>query len=157
MAESMLTAELLKNFHLFSSLTTSEAELLVPHFREVVYEAGQIIIQQDEISSHLFLITSGIAEVRLPLVGPRGTTSVAKFGPKECIGELAMAKIARRAASAVAEVACRCYVADVARLTDSFEKNPKIGFEVYRKLATIMTDRLVATNMMLRNSESNKF
>jgi CRP-like cAMP-binding protein len=157
MTESTLTGERLQEFHLFSSLTKNEADVLVPHFREVIYDAGQTIIQQDEISSHLFLIAAGIAEVRLPLVGPRGTTSVAKFGPRECIGELAMAKIARRAASAVAEVECRCFVADVARLTESFEKNPKIGFEVYRKLATIMTDRLVATNMMLRNSESNKF
>lgn len=157
MVESTLTGERLREFHLFSTLTSSEAEVLVPHFSEVVYQAGQTIIQQDEMSTQLYLIAGGIAEVRLPLVGPRGTTSVAKFGPKECIGELSMAKIARRAASAVAELECRCYVADVARLTDSFEKNPKIGFEVYRKLATIMTDRLVATNMMLRNSESNKF
>jgi len=39
-------------------------------------------------------------------------------------------------------------------LNELLDLHPKIGFLVFRKLAAIITARLVATNMKLRNSES---
>ena len=156
MTNAVMTTQQLKQYALFSLLSDDEAEILAPLFKAVNFAAGTTFINQDEISHNLYLIVSGIAEVRLPLIGPRGTTSVAKFGPGECVGELSLARIARRAASALAEVDCQCFVVETQKLIDVFEKHPKIGYEVYRKLASIITDRLVATNMMLRNSESHQ-
>jgi CRP-like cAMP-binding protein len=153
---SSLQPDELKQFHLFSTLSTEECAVLVPLFSQVVFSAGTTFIKQDEISAQLFLIKSGIAEVKLPLIGPKGTTSVAKFGPWECVGELSLAKTARRAASAVAEVECTCFCADTEELVKVFGQHPKIGFQVFRQLAIIITDRLVATNMMLRNSASHQ-
>ncbi len=144
----------LTQFQLFSTLSGDECSVIAPLFTEVSYAAGTPFIEQDGVSTQLFLIISGIAEVRLPLIGPRGTTSVAKFGPGECVGELSLAKVARRAASAVAEVDCKMFAADTEKLIEIFDAHPKIGYQVYRKLAAIITDRLVATNMMLRNSAS---
>lgn len=149
-----MSADQLSKFPLFSKLTPDEAAIVAPLFREISVPAGATVIQQDSIAAQLFLIVSGIVEVRLPLIGPLGTTSIAKFGPGECVGELSLAKMARRSASAVAEVPCHCFVAETTQLMETFERNPKIGFEVLRKLAEIITDRLVATNMMLRNSAS---
>ncbi|NBX16969.1 MAG: cyclic nucleotide-binding domain-containing protein [Proteobacteria bacterium] len=146
----------LGNFNLFSTLTAEECAVLVPLFKETVFPAGTTFIKQDEISAQMYLIKSGIAEVKLPLIGPKGTTSVAKFGPNECVGELSLAKTARRAASAVAEVECVCLSVDTADLLKVFETHPRIGYQVFRQLAIIITDRLVATNMMLRNSASHQ-
>lgn len=152
--QSNLVSELRK-YSLFSELTPEECALLAPLFTHQEFSAGSLLIKQDDISSNLFLIAAGIVEVRLPLIGPAGTTSVARFGPGECVGELALAKIARRAASASAEVDCKCMVADAVRLNELFSKQPRIGYVVFRKLSEIITDRLVATNMKLRNSESH--
>ena len=151
---TQMAAEQLSQFSLFSLLTFEEAKIIAPFFQEVLIPAGTTFIQQDSVTAHLYLIVSGITEVKLPLIGPLGTTSIAKFGPGECVGELSLAKVVRRSASAVAEVECRCFVAETQVLIDAFERHPKIGYEVFRKLAEIITDRLVATNMMLRNSAS---
>lgn len=145
----------LKRFSLFADLTPEECSTLMPCFHRHEYSAGEVLIRQDDISSSLFLIVEGVIEVRLPLVGVNGTTRVAKFGPGECVGELALARIARRAASAVTEVKSQCFVANATELTQIFSQHPRIGYAVYKKLSEIITDRLVATNMQLRNSESH--
>lgn len=149
------TAAQLQTFPLFADLTTEECATLAPLFKQQDYAAGSVLIQQDDISAQLHLITEGIVEVRLPLVGVNGTTRVAKFGPGECVGELALARIARRAASAVAEVKGQCLTASAIELTQLFALHPRVGYAVYKKLAEIITDRLVATNMQLRNSVSH--
>lgn len=150
-----MTSAKLKEFSLFSLLSETECALLAPLFKETMIPAGTKFISQDQISAQVFLIQTGVAEVQLPLIGPRGITSIAKFGPGECVGELSLAKTARRAATAVAELDCHCLVADTPKLIELFDKHPTIGYGVFRQLSAIITDRLVATNMMLRNSESN--
>ncbi|MEY4063980.1 MAG: hypothetical protein RIR26_188 [Pseudomonadota bacterium] len=155
MTSSESGPEKLRGFHLFSLLSAEESEFIFPHFREVVLPAGTTFIETDEGASCLYLIVSGVAEVRLPLIGPRGTTSIAKFGPGDCVGELSLARINRRVASATAQVECKCLVVETHHLVRVFEENPQIGYAVYRRLSEILTDRLVATNMMLRNSESH--
>ena len=149
------TAAQLQRFALFSDLTLDECETLTSCFQLNDYSAGSMLIQQDDLSTHLYLIVEGIVEVRLPLVGTQTTTRVAKFGPGECVGELALARVARRAASAVAELKSQCLTASAVELTEVCAKHPRIGFAVYKKLSEIITDRLVATNMQLRNSESH--
>ncbi|MBM3383258.1 MAG: cyclic nucleotide-binding domain-containing protein [Betaproteobacteria bacterium] len=144
----------LNRFPLFLHLSSEEVAVVAPLFKEIVLPAGTTFIKQDELSAQLYLIVAGIAEVCLPLIGERGNASIAKFGPGECVGELSLAKIARRAASAKAEVDCRCYVVDSEKLIGVFESQPKIGYRVFKNLALIMADRLVSTNMMLRNSAS---
>jgi CRP-like cAMP-binding protein len=155
MASPESGADKIRGFHLFSLLSPEDCEFVFPHFREVHIPAGTTFIETDEGASCLFLIVSGIAEVRLPLIGPRGTTSIAKFGPGDCVGELSLARINRRVASATAQVDCKCLVVETHHLVRVFEENPTIGYAVYRRLSEILTDRLVATNMMLRNSESH--
>jgi CRP-like cAMP-binding protein len=155
MAQESISPKDLSDFLLFSLLVPEECHIIAPLFREQSFATGETLIRQDDTSTHLFLITSGIIEVRLPLIAPLASTSVAKFGPKECVGELTLAKIARRAASAVAHVESRCWVVDTVKLIELFEQHPKIGYHVYRKLSEIITERLIATNMMLRNSESH--
>lgn len=149
------TSKDLRSFSLFSELSTEECSTLAPLFQVQDYPAGSVLIKLDDVLANLMLIESGIVEVKLPLVGAGGSTSVARFGPGECVGELSLTRIPRRAASATAEVDCRCLVADTAKLNALFEANPKIGFVVFRKLSAIITERLVATNMKLRNSESH--
>jgi len=149
------TAAELQNFALFADLTLEMCSALTSCFQLQDYNAGSVLIQQDDVSAKLFLIVEGVIEVRLPLVGVNSTTRVAKFGPGECVGELSLARVARRAASAVAELKSRCLTANAAELTQICEQHPRIGFVVYKKLAEIITDRLVATNMQLRNSESH--
>lgn len=155
MSSQNLTPEQLVSFPLFSGLALDECAHLVPLFRLQDYPAGSVLIQQDDVSTTLFLVTEGIIEVRLPLVSVNSSTRVAKFGPGECVGELALARVARRAASAVAEVKSQCLSADTAQLSELFSRHPQIGYAVYKKLSEIITDRLVATNMQLRNSESH--
>ena len=87
------TAAQLQRFALFSDLTLDECETLTSCFQLNDYSAGSMLIQQDDLSTHLYLIVEGIVEVRLPLVGAQTTTRVAKFGPGECVGELALARV----------------------------------------------------------------
>ncbi|MEY2987560.1 MAG: hypothetical protein RJB13_1081 [Pseudomonadota bacterium] len=149
------TAAQLQKFALFADLTLEECGILASSFKLQEYAAGAELIQQDDLSANLYLIVEGIIEVRLPLVGATASTRIAKFGPGECVGELALARIARRAASAVAELKSQCLTANAAELTEICAQHPRIGFAVYKKLSEIITDRLVATNMQLRNSESH--
>lgn len=155
MSHVSMNNTVLRNFSLFSDLSSDDCVLLAPLFKLQDFSVGSLLVKQDDISSNLFLVVSGIVEVRLPLIGPNGTTSVGKFGPGECVGELSLAKLARRAASATAHLECQCLVADTVKLNELLAANPKVGFLVFRKLAAIITERLVATNMKLRNSESH--
>jgi CRP-like cAMP-binding protein len=149
------TSAQLQKFALFSDLSLEECGTLASCFQLQEYAAGTELIQQDDLSVNLYLIVEGIVEVSLPLVGVTTSTRIAKFGPGECVGELALARVARRAASAVVKLKSQCLTANASELTEICAQHPRIGFAVYKKLSEIITDRLVSTNMQLRNSESH--
>lgn len=132
-------------------LTSDDLVTLASRLREVTIPAGKNFIEHDSCTNQVFVILEGQVEVAIPLVGNRGQTVLAKLGRGETVGEFALIREARRAASSRALTELKVLVTESDDLMKLFEVHPRIGYLVFRNLSRIIVDRLVDTNMAVRN------
>ena len=64
----MLNYEILKKISLFKYLNKSEFNLILPIVKKVSYKEGDVIIDEGEIGSEIFILTKGLVSVTQKLV-----------------------------------------------------------------------------------------
>ncbi len=86
---STVNSEFFKNFSIFKNLSSEELHDVAGILTKKIYQTGEIIIEQDELSSSAFIIESGGVKVyRLSVNGEQ--ISLAILGPGEIVGELSL-------------------------------------------------------------------
>ncbi|HTE17652.1 MAG TPA: cyclic nucleotide-binding domain-containing protein [Armatimonadota bacterium] len=90
-------AEHLRSFEPFSNLSDAEMRLLGAFMERRAVPAGEILVRQDEIGDDLFLIEEGEAEVSRRVAGGPPTV-LARLGPAQYFGEIALLHDGRRTA-----------------------------------------------------------
>ena len=93
--------ERLRQTDLFSGLSVSEAAILGTFMERTEVEEGEVIVRQDELSDSLYLIEAGEAEVQIRNEEGAQTT-VARLGPGDFFGEIALLTGEPRIADVVA-------------------------------------------------------
>jgi CRP/FNR family cyclic AMP-dependent transcriptional regulator len=121
--------DLLRAVELFSGLDESTLRAVAGVTSEVEFPAGRYIMLEGQIGSGLFIILTGSVRV------VHGDEVLARLGPGDFFGELAVLDQAPRAASVVAEEPTVCLALASWDLLRLLERDPKLSLALLRALA----------------------
>ena len=102
--DALRICEFLKDVEGFKNLTPTELTHVAEGMTKRHYMPGEVVIREGDVGHELFLISEG--EVKIE----RGASEVARLGPGEFFGELALMSGAPRNASVVAALPLEAYV-----------------------------------------------
>jgi CRP-like cAMP-binding protein len=109
------------------------------------FPAGAVLFEEGDPGSRMYVIQTG--EVRiLKRVGPREIT-LARLGPGEAFGEMALLESQPRSATAVVEAPARILEIEEVAFGDLVRNNGEIGLRLLRRLSARLRD----ANRQLRN------
>jgi putative ABC transport system ATP-binding protein len=102
--DALRICEFLKGVEGFKNLTPTELTHVAEHMTKRHYMPGEIIIREGEIGHELFLVSEGAVKVE------RSGDEVARLGPGDFFGELALMTGERRNATVIAADPLETYV-----------------------------------------------
>jgi CRP/FNR family transcriptional regulator len=120
--------ELLKNFYLFTDVTSNDLQALEAIVERKAYIAGDLVYREGEVADALFLVEMGTVDIV-----PQGKERVfATIGSGQGFGELAFFERGTRPASASARE--RSYLLQIPyeRLSKVLSERPGLALIVYR-------------------------
>lgn len=123
------TAEQVKRVPLFSDLDKKELDSLASSFKERTFNAGEKIASEGAGGIGFFIIDEGEAKVM------RGDDEVARLGPGDYFGELALIDEGTRTASLMAETDMRCYGLTSWEFRPLITTNSHIAWKLLQALA----------------------
>jgi HEAT repeat protein len=129
--ETMSRLLFLKQVPLFSDLTFDHLLAIDGALRRADYLAGETVCEQGSVGEDFYIISRGEIAVR---VGPGGT-EVARLGPGEFFGEMALFDDEPRSATCVATQPATLLVLDRQRFYSLLEQAPRLGVEICRMLS----------------------
>ena len=128
----------LRGVLLFRTLSDDECRRLAAGLRFAPFADGEVVAQQGEVAHHLYLLASGVLDVKLESQGQ--TRNVATLRAPDFFGEMGMLTGAPRAASIVARDSVECYQLD----REAFEGVLKSRPAVAEELAAVTAGREIA-------------
>ncbi len=140
--------ELLAHIPLFESLTAEDLESLSRKLEEANYGDGDVVFQQGDEGSSLFIIDDGAVEISYG--EGRGRITLATLFPGQYFGELSLFDRAPRSATATAVKASRLIRLDRDDLVDFVNKNPAAALRIIAE----MSERLRQTNELMSRQVS---
>jgi CRP/FNR family cyclic AMP-dependent transcriptional regulator len=114
---------------LFAALSTKDLQKLAKVSDEVTIEAGRQLVEQGTTGREVYVIVEGEAEVE------RGGEHVAKLGPGDCFGELALLDGGPRTASVTAATNLTVLVLGQREFGGIIEEVPGIAYKIMAGLA----------------------
>lgn len=141
----------LKNLNIFGELKAFELEELVKIIKEEEYAEGDIIFNQGEMSSDLFILLKGAVDLQIKLAPQLGDTTIYPVKINEVFGEFTFLDPNPR--SATARCAQKTTVACISKqdfdeLCRSF---PGVGMGFYRYVSRHLVERLRRMNDYVRD------
>lgn len=114
---------------LFAKLPEADQAAIAAMLRPRRYGRGQVLFQQDEPGSTLYLIEQG--RVRLELTSPDGREIVlASLGPGDCFGELALLDGERHQTDAVAREASQLWLLEREDFVGFLNQRPGVAVQL---------------------------
>jgi CRP/FNR family cyclic AMP-dependent transcriptional regulator len=150
MTDSLYSAhdELLANIALFESLTADDLAALSQRVEEVQYQPGEVIFQQGDEGSSLFVIEDGAVEISYGEGKARVILTSLFTG--QYFGELSLFDGSPRSATATAAKSSRLIRLDRDDLVDFVNKNPPAALRIIAE----MSERLRQTNELMSQQVS---
>ncbi len=139
----------LKSVAFFQDLSFRQIRDLSSIIYERTYQKNEYIFEAQQPGAALFIIQSGQVSIELPQEEGGAVAPLALLGPGAFFGDLALLDQSPRSASARANLHTQCLVLfreDLHKLIDS---KPKVACLIYRSLATVIGERLKATNQII--------
>jgi uncharacterized membrane protein len=140
----MSYAELLRSIPMFQGLSEDDLSALVSSVGERHFQAGQIIINQGDPGSEMYIVASGHVNIFLPGEASR-RVSLKDIARGEYFGELALFDDKPRSASALATTDAVLLELTRATLSAYLAQRPRAAMNILETMAT----RLRETNAML--------
>lgn len=150
-AKEVSRNDFLKNIPFFESLSNRQLTTLAQYMHERRYEENEYLFEVNHPGAALFIIVRGEVAVETSS-NPETATELARLHAGEFLGELALLDQAPRSASARATKPTESYALfrqDLARLAVNY---PEIACEIYKSLASIVGERLKATNRHVKTT-----
>jgi CRP-like cAMP-binding protein len=132
----------------FRGLPAEDLQFLMSCASNVRFEANQMISREGEEANYFYLIREG--KVALEVFAPeRGTVIVQTVGAGEVLGWswIVPPYLWRFDARAVERT--RAIALDGKCLRKKFEENPRLGYELLKRVAGVFAERLLATRLQL--------
>jgi len=137
----MAKFEVLKRCSLVRDLSDEQLKTIAKLAKEETYEVGELLIKQGRTVEKLFLIEDGLVGIYLEL-GPITHRLLQTASEFEVVGWTSMLPPYRARATAKAIETTKALAFSAKGLIALCEKNPEIGNEIYRGLATLIALRL---------------
>lgn len=120
----------LQSIPLFRNLTNADVLAELADAMELLaFEAGHVIVREDELGDTLFVIVAGRTIVTV------GGESVNRQGPGDHFGELTMFEPSVRSATVTVLEPCQCLALSQAALAKAMRKTPRLAFNLTRSLS----------------------
>ncbi len=120
----------LKETQLFRTLRPEEFEILALMMKDLIYEAGEVIINEGDEGDEAYVIYSGKVEVYRSVSG--GIVKLNSLGPGELFGELALFGDGFRSASVKATEETIIGVIAKEKLYDIMREFPEVALEMLK-------------------------
>ena len=131
----------LKRVPLFSSLNERQLKRLAGRFRERELQPGTAVVQERKMSGvGFFVITEGQAAVSV------GGKEVAKLGPGDHFGELALISERERTATVTAETRLQCLEIPFWDFREFAMANPDVTWKLLQHVVELLTEEPPATD-----------
>ncbi len=137
----MAKFDVLKRCSMVRHLSDEPLKTIAKLAEEEDYEVGELLVKQGRTAEKLFLIEDGLVGIYLEL-GPITHRMLQTASEFEVVGWTSMLPPYRARATAKAIENTRALVFRAKDLIALCEKNPEIGTEIYRGLATLIAMRL---------------
>lgn len=121
--------EILRNVQLFSLCTTKELGDIAGLGDEVAMKEGDLLTKEGTPGRECFVVISGEADVTL-----RGK-KVARVGPGDVIGEMALLDTAPRAATVTAATDMELFALEPRSFSDLLDRHPSVAKRMLASLA----------------------
>lgn len=127
--------DVLSRVPLFGGLSQRQLKRLSRLFKEREFKAGRPVVKQGEMSGvRFFVISEGEASVSVD------GTEVARLGPGEYFGELALISEEVRAATVTAETPLTCQVIDFWDFRSFAKDNPEVVWKLLQHVVQLLTE-----------------
>jgi len=128
-------ADDLKRVPLFSGLSQRQLKQLAKDFHERKVKPGTELVKQGEMSGiDCFVIAEGEAIVKVD------GTEVARIGPGDYFGELALVTERVRSASVVTATEMRCYTIQFWNFRKFAKTNPDVTWKLLEHVTTLLVE-----------------
>ena len=134
MARASAKVELLRNVPLFSDLSTKELMSLSRLMDEIDLKPGTVIIREGNTGGEFFIVLEGTIEVK------RKGRRLARLGPGDYLGEIALIDHGPRTATAMVETEARLLVLASREFHSMLASDPRIENKILRTLAARVRD-----------------
>jgi CRP/FNR family transcriptional regulator, cyclic AMP receptor protein len=125
-------------------------ELLVGCASNVRFEAGQVVFKEGEEANQFYLVRQGKMSVEI-YAAERGTVNVLTIGDGEVLGWSWLISPYHWRFDARALEPTRAIALDGKCLREKSERDHELGYELLKRVAHIMEERLEATRLQLLN------
>ena len=133
---------------LLVGMTPEHVELLAGCARNVRFEPGQFLLREGEAADGFFLVRQG--KVAVQLFGPdRGAITIQTLGEGEVLGWSWLIPPYRWHFAAQAVELTRALSLDGKCLRGKCDEDRELGYELLRRFAVVMAERLEATTLQL--------
>ena len=130
----MSTADVLGQVWLFSGLTEEQLDAISSFTFQKTFQPGEMIVEEGHTGNGLYIIMSGQVEVVKGL-GTENARVLAKRGPEEVFGEMALLGEWPRTASVIAVDQVECLGLDRWVFLTQLERQPQLGIKMLQILA----------------------
>jgi len=133
-ARASAKVELLRNVPLFSDLSAKELMSLSRLMDEIDLKPGTVIIREGNTGGEFFIVLEGTIEVK------RKGRRLARLGPGDYLGEIALIDHGPRTATAMVETEARLLVLASREFHSMLASDPRIENKILRTLAARVRD-----------------
>lgn len=142
----------LKQIPFFENLRRHELEEVSSFMFLREYQEDEHLFEMGQPGEALFIILSGEVSIEVP-DGFEAVKSIAQLGKNTFVGELALMDASARSASARSIVPTKALALFRSDLDRLFHSHPRIAARIYQALASIVGQRLKATNDLIENQK----
>ena len=139
---------LLTDSPLFQGLSKDDLTMIAGCGSNVQFKAGTYLFHEGDPSDQFYLIRHGA--VALEIASPeRGRVVISTLGPGDLLGWSWLVPPYRKQSDARAVGLVRATAFDGACIRKKCDADPRLGYELLKRLAQIMEERLAATRLQL--------
>lgn len=137
---------------IFKDFSPTEIEKIAAICRPVSFREGEVMVEEGARGRDLFLIQRGRVSITLSKSpGRYDLGTITKCEPGQVVGELSFIDGARRSTWVIALDAVEALQITWADFSRLVEEDLRIGYQFYRNVALLVTERLRDTTMFCSN------
>jgi CRP/FNR family cyclic AMP-dependent transcriptional regulator len=150
MSDGTLTVYLAQH-PIFKGLKQEQIALIGSLAKLVQFQPHQRVFEQDKPATHFFIVRSGSVTVEIPSIDGEGL-AIQKLGSGSMLGWSWLISPYRWAFDARATAESSIIAVDGERLRAACESDPQLGYELLKRFAVLMAERLnAARNAAIRH------